>query len=555
MASAVTADTVIENKLCIARKSEKATDLAVPTSMLKELETGAHENEGNEPEYLGPWELFPIFAAMALGIFILGLDNTIIGTATPTITNEFHSLTDFGWYGSAYRLATCSSQFLFSKVYEQFRVKWVLVTAVGILEIGSIVSATAASSADLIIGRAIAGFGSAGILTGVFIVITHSVPPRWRPICNSTVGGLECIAMIVAPVIGGALTTYVTWRWCFWINLPVGGFTIVVLVVLFKNPKDQKIPKSTVVSKLKKLNIFSLFIFTGSVVSLLLALQWGGTTYRWGSARVIVLLVVAAVAFGAFITLEVLRKDRATIPSSVLLNRTAGLCMLYAFCSSAAFNVVDYFLPIWFQAIKGASAVQSGAMLLPSIVGLAVAAISSGFIVSLIGYYTPLMVLGSVMMTIGFGFLTSFTPTTGRPSWVGWQILFGLGFGLAFPQPWTAIQTSLPAEDIPAGLSGISFAISIGAALFISISQNIFMNLLRNGLSGLHDVDVSNIASQGVTDLLAALPVSEKERAVAAYNFAVTKTFWACVAVAVLAFLAALCTQWKSVKAGEKSRA
>ncbi|KAI0100590.1 MFS toxin efflux pump [Nemania sp. FL0031] len=501
-----------------------------PNSVPNNLESGARNNEEDEPEYLQPWELVPIFAAMALGIFILGLDNTIIGTATPTITNEFHSLTDFGWYGSAYRLATCSSQFLFSKIYEQFRVKWILVAAVGFLEIGSVVSATAPSSAALIVGRAIAGFGSAGILTGVFIVIIHSVPP-------------------LAPVIGGALTTYVTWRWCFWINLPVGGFTIVVLVVLFKNPANQKISEGTVISKLKQLNIFALFIFTGSVVALLLALQWGGTTYGWGSARIIALLVVAAVTFGAFVTLEMLRNDRATIPSSVFLNRTAGLCMLYAFCASAAFNVVDYFLPIWFQAIKGASAVESGAMLLPSIVGLAVAAISSGFVVSFIGYYTPLMVLGSTMMAIGFGFLTSFTPNTGRSSWVGWQVLFGLGFGLAFPQPWTAIQTTLPAEDIPAGLSAISFAISIGAALFISISQNIFTNLLRSNLSDFHDIDVDSITSQGVTDLLKALPISEKEGVIAAYNFAVTRTFWACVAVAGLAFFAALCMEWRSVKA------
>ncbi|KAJ8127743.1 hypothetical protein O1611_g5893 [Lasiodiplodia mahajangana] len=552
MDSPKVADEINESKLYITQSSEKVTDLPAPNSVPNNLESDARGDEG-EPDYLQPWGLVPIFAAMALGIFILGLDNTIIGTATPTITNEFHSLTDFGWYGSTYRLATCSSQFLFSKIYEQFRVKWVLVAAVGILEIGSIVSATAPSSAALIIGRAIAGFGSAGILTGVFIVITHSVPPRWRPICNSTVGGLECIAMIVAPVIGGALTTYVTWRWCFWINLPVGGFTVAVLVVLFKNPKNQKIPEGTVVSKLKHLNLFALFIFTGSVVALLLSLQWGGTTYSWGSARVIALLVVAAVAFGTFLGLEMLRKDRATIPSSVLFNRTAGLCMLYAFCSSAAFNVVDYFLPIWFQAIKGASAVQSGAMLLPSIVGLAVAAISSGFIVSFIGYYTPLMVLGSTMMAIGFGFLTSFTPTTGRSSWVGWQVLFGLGFGFAFPQPWTAIQITLPAEDIPAGLSAISFAISIGAALFISISQNIFTNLLRSGLSDFHDLDIGSITSQGVTDLLTALPMSEKDGVIAAYNFAVTRTFWACVAVAILAFLAALCMEWKSVKAGKEA--
>ncbi|KAI1114798.1 MFS toxin efflux pump [Nemania sp. NC0429] len=526
--------------------SDTATGAATE---LKTIQQGSLEDD---LDYLRPWELVPVFAAMSLAIFILGLDNTIVGTATPTITNEFHSLTDFGWYGSAYRLATCSSQFLFSKIYEQWRVKWVLIAAVVILEIGSIVSATATNSPAFIVGRAIAGSGSAGILIGVFIAITHSVPPRWRPICNSTIGGLECIAMIVAPVIGGAFTTYVTWRWCFWLNLPVGGLTIAILVVLFKDSKNQKVSDGSVISKLKQLNIFALFIFTGSIVSLLLALEWGGTTYSWGSGRIIALLVVAVVVFGAFITLEMLRKDRATIPSSVLLNRTAGLCVLYAFCSSAAFNVVDYFLPIWFQAIKGASAAESGAMLLPSIIGLSVAAISSGFIVSFFGYYTPLMVIGSTMMAIGFGFLTTFTPATGTAPWIGWQVLFGVGLGFAFPQPWTAIQTALQAEDIPAGLSAISFAISISAALIISITQNIFTNLLRDGLSDVPGVDADTIISYGATDLLKIISPSQKDGVLAAYNWAITRTFWACVTVALLGLLAALCMEWKSVKAPKK---
>ncbi|KAI0809858.1 MFS toxin efflux pump [Xylaria sp. FL0064] len=509
--------------------------------------------DDDEPDYLRPWELVPVFSAMALAIFILGLasnmahDNTIVGTATPTITNEFHSLTDFGWYGSAYRLSTCSSQFLFSKIYEQWRVKWVLVTAVIILEIGSIVCATATNSPSFIVGRAIAGSGSAGILIGVFIAITHSVPPRWRPICNSTVGGLECIAMIIAPVIGGALTTYAT----FWLNLPVGAVTIAILIVLFKDSKNQKLTEGPSASKLQQLNIPALAIFTGSIVSLLLALEWGGTEYSWNSGRIIALLAVSVLAFGTFVTLEMSRKDCATIPSSVVLNRTAGLCLLYAFCSSAAFNVIDYFLPIWFQAIRGASAAESGAMLLPSIVGLSVAAISSGFIVSFFGYYTPLMILGSTMMTIGFGFLISFTPTTGISSLIGWQALFGIGIGFSFPQPWTAIQTALPAEDVPVGLSAVSFAISMGAALIISISQSIFTNLLRDRLSAIPGVDVDRIISSGATDLLKIIAPSEKDRVLNAYNWAVTRTFLVCVAVSILGLLAALFMEWKSVKGPE----
>jgi MFS family permease len=156
------------------------------------------------------------------------------------------------------------------------------------------------------------------------------------------------------------------------------------------------------------------------------------------------------------------------------------------------------------------------------------------------------------MMAIGFGFLTAFTPSTGTSSWIGFQVLFGIGLGFAFPQPWTAIQTALPSEDIPVGLSAISFAISIGAALIISISQNIFSNLLREGLSDIPGIDVEAIISHGATDLLNIVTPEEKEGALIAYNWAITRTFWACVATALVGLVAALCMEWKSVRNTKK---
>ncbi|CAI7652177.1 unnamed protein product [Penicillium glandicola] len=500
------------------------------------------------------WQQLPVFIAMGLAIFILGLDNTIVSTAMPTISNEFHSLTDIGWYGSAYQLTTCSTQFLFGKLYTMFRVKWLLVISVAILEIGSIVCATAPNSAAFIVGRAIAGCGASGVLNGVLIAGSHTVPLRWRPIFNSTVGGLECIAMIVAPVIGGALTTYVTWRWCFWLNLPVGGFTLAVLIFVFKQPPSPKGGDESLLSKIKQLNIPSLLVFTGSVVCLLLALQWGGTTYPWSSRQVVAPLVVAGVSFAAFLAYETLRKDEAMIPRSVILNRTAGLCMLYAFCSSAGFNVLDYFLPIWFQAIKGATAAKSGQMLLPSIIGLSVVAISSGFILSAIGYYTPLMLLGSAMMAIGFGFLATFQPSTTHAAWIGWQVMVGIGTGLSFPQPWSATQTALAAKDVPLGLAGVGFAISFAAAVSISVSQNVFTNLLREGLQAgvIPGVDAGDVIQQGATGFLQHIAENERESVLVIYNSAVTSCFWLPAAAACVGFVAALGMNWNSVKGKQK---
>ncbi|KAK8023800.1 MFS toxin efflux pump [Apiospora rasikravindrae] len=542
----------------------------------QEAETGATSIQDRavpETEYPGPLKLIPLSIAMGLAIFILGLDNTIVGTATPTITNEFHSLTGIGWYGSAYRVTTCSTQFFYGKLYEQFRVKWIFVASVIILELGSIVCASAPTSTAFIIGRAIAGSGASGIVTGVFIYITfgpaaleaylqqHGRGSRVR--CDDgSPGGwgrpddLCELAMVVSGFrIAPEKTVHSLqtplWEPSFWLNLPIGAFTIVIIMLLFKNPENQTIAKCSTVTKLRQLNIPNLFIFTASVVCLLMALEWGGTTYSWSSGRIIALLVVSGALFAGFVGLEAAQKDLATIPTSVVFNKTAGLCLLYAFGASAAFNVVDYFLPIWFQAIKGASAAESGQMLLPSIISLSVAAFSSGFIVSAIGYYTPHMLIGSPLMGIGSGLLTTLTPTSGPAAWIGWQVIFGLGMGFAITQPWSAIQTALAAKEVPLGMSAVSFAISIGAALSTSISQNVFANLLRRGLRDIPGVDADALIRQGATELLKAVPETEKAQVLDVYNFALTSTFWVCVTLVSLGMLAALCMDWNCVKSAE----
>ncbi|KAJ6172809.1 hypothetical protein N7470_001876 [Penicillium chermesinum] len=499
---------------------------------LEKAETVPKQQDPEPEPNSSLWQEVPVFIAMSFGIFILGLDNTIVGTAIPTISDEFNSITDIGWYGSAYQLTTCSTQFMFGKLYTMFRVKWLLVISVVILELGSIVSAAAPNSAAFIVGRAIAGCGASGVLNGVLIAGSTTLPLRWRPIFNSTVGGLECVAMVVAPVIGGALTTDVTWRWCFWLNVPIGGFTLAILIFVFKQPPDQKGKDESSMSKIKKLNIPSLLIFTGSIVCLLLALQWGGTTYPWNSGKVVAPLVVAGVSFAAFLAYESLREGEAMIPRSVIFNRTAGLCMLYAFCSSAAFNIIDYYLPIWFQAVKGATAVKSGGMLLPSIIGLSVVAISSGFV----------LLLHRILHTAD--------PSTTHAAWIGWQVMPGMGTGLAFPQPWSAIQTALPEKDVPLGLAGVGFGISFAAAVSISICENVFTNLLRSGLqaAALPGVNAEDVIKDGATGFLQHIAANERRLVLKIYNHAVTSCFWLPVAACCIGFVAASGMNWNSVK-------
>ncbi|KAL4938399.1 major facilitator superfamily domain-containing protein [Aspergillus oleicola] len=390
--------------------------------------------------------------AILLLLLVL-LSNTIVGTATPKLTKEIHALNDFVWYG----LTTFSTQFLFRKLYMQFRVKWVLMSAVIILEIDSVVSAAARGSATFLVGRAIAG-----------VAISHTVPLCLGPIFNSTVGGLECIAMIVAPVIGGALTTLVSWRWCFYINLPIGEFTVLVIIFLFKNPENQK--------------------------------------------YIIATLVVSGVSSAILVAFEMMRKDEATIPRSML--------------------------PLWFQSVNPASAASSGQMLLSNIIPLSLSTISPGFNNSIIGHYITLMLLGSDMTCIRFGFLTTFTPNTGKESWIRWQVLLSLEMGLSSPMPSSAIQLALKQGDIPLGMAGVGFAIAFGGAVSVSIAQNIFMNPLRNGLSSV----------PRATGFLEPILKDQKGVLLSVYNGAVTRCFWMGVVAAALGFGPAVGTEWRSVE-------
>ncbi|KAJ6180746.1 hypothetical protein N7519_011207 [Penicillium mononematosum] len=188
------------------------------------------------PQYPKGPQLALITLALCLGVFLVALDNSIIATAIPKITVQFHSLEDVGWYGSAYLLTTASLQLLFGKFYTFFNVKWTYLFAIGLFELGSLICGVANSSLTLIMGRAVAGIGSAGIFSGSLIIVAHSVALKRRPLYNSCIGGMFGISSVAGPLLGGVFTDKVTWRWCFYINLPIGAVTVLVITIFFTAP-------------------------------------------------------------------------------------------------------------------------------------------------------------------------------------------------------------------------------------------------------------------------------------------------------------------------------
>jgi MFS family permease len=275
---------------------------------------------------------------------------------------------------------------LFGKFYTFFSIKAVYLIAIAIFEIGSIICGAAPNSNALIIGRAIAGLGSAGIFSGALIIVAYSVPLRKRPVYSGAIGAMYGIASVAGPLMGGAFTDKATWRWCFYINVPIGAVTILVIALFFKAPDRKALASLTWSERANQLDLFGTAFFMPGVICLLLALQWGGSKYEWANWRVIILFVFFGVLIIIFIVIQYFKGDHATIPFRIIKKRSVWAACTYSFFLGASFFVVIYFIPIWFQAVRGTSAVESGIRSLPLVLGLVIISIIGGIGVTLTGY-------------------------------------------------------------------------------------------------------------------------------------------------------------------------
>jgi MFS family permease len=286
-----------------------------------------------------------VMAALFTASFLVALDRTIIATAIPKITDDFHSLGDIGWYASAYLLTACSFQLLIGRIYTFYNPKWVFLVNIAIFEFGSIICGAAPNSTAFIVGRAVAGIGSAGIFSGAIILMVHTVPLHKRPAYTGVFGIVFGVSSVVGPLLGGVFADGPSWRWCFWINLPLGGIAMVVIafVLNLPNPKREQL---ILTQQLHRLDPIGMAFFLPSVVCLLLALQWGGTIYPWSNARVIALLTLCPVLFAAFVAVQLWKKETATVPPRIIKRRSVAAGMWLAFCNGSSMMTLVYYLPV-----------------------------------------------------------------------------------------------------------------------------------------------------------------------------------------------------------------
>ncbi|KAH8596657.1 major facilitator superfamily domain-containing protein [Bisporella sp. PMI_857] len=508
-------------------------------------------------EYVTGIKLISIVGAVTLCCFLILLDTSIVITAgLPSITSDFSSLGDIGWYGAAYLLSSCTLQPISGKLYKQFHSKATFMVFLGTFELGSVLCGAASNSNMLIVGRAIAGAGSGGIINGALTIVSAAVPLQTRALHMGIMFGVAQIGILFGPLIGGALTEHATWRWCFYINLPIGA--IVAIILFFIHIPDIRAPTdrpSTLSANIRSLDLPGFALFTPCIIMFLLALQWGGTKYAWASATVIGLFCGSAgmlLVFGAW---EHRQGDTAMFPLSMLRQRVVYCACLFIFFLGANLLTHSYYMAIYFQAARGVAPTLSGVYILPSILSQMLMAVVSGALVSRLGYYLPWAVICGVMASLGSGLISTLDPDSSNVKWIFFQIIGGAGRGCGIQIAVVAIQNHLSPAFISVGMSALIFMQSFAASLFLSFAQTIFSNGLKDALPKYAPgVDAQKVIEAGATNFRSVISEQEVAGTAMAFCRSFDQVMYLVAGAGVMTFVFSWGLGWKSVKKATKEK-
>ncbi|KAF1995547.1 MFS general substrate transporter [Amniculicola lignicola CBS 123094] len=514
-----------------------------------ESDNGSNEpvrTETGEPEVVYPDTSHLVLATIALmvAVFLVAIDVHILATASPKITTEFDSLLDLTWYGGAYLLAQIALQPTYARLYQVFPIKNIFVAAITTLEIGSIIGAKSSSSRMLIIGRALQGTGAGGVLAGGLLMINYLIPKPKRPLYLSVIASMYSVAAVVGPVLGGVFAeSRLTWRFCFWINLPIGLIACAAIVFALKEPSRSSTAQP-LIDKIKMLDPLGASVLIAWVTCLLLALQRASIPQPWSYSGIWGPLLAFGILFCIFVIVQYYQKDRAIIPYRIISQRTIAFCCLFEVTIFLGTTTIVYYLPFYFQSVKGLTPHQSGILILPFVVTNSFFAFAGGVVISKTGYYVPFLWAGSAIMVIGCGLLYTLNINSTTSAIVGFQMIASIGYGLCVQVPFTAVQV-LPGKDIAVGNGLMAFFQGLGGALSVSAAQTIFSNALHQRLDKIPEISSDVIISYGATNFVSKVPSEVVHAVREAYGVATRDAFMLTIIGSGLAFLASLGVEWR----------
>jgi EmrB/QacA subfamily drug resistance transporter len=466
-----------------------------------------------------------IFGALMLVLLLASLDQTIVSTALPTIVGDLGGIEHLSWVVTAYLLSSTVVGPLYGKIGDLYGRKIILQTAIVIFLVGSALCGLAQNMSELIAFRAVQGIGGGGLMVTAMAVIGDIIPPRDRGKYQGFFGAVFGVSTVIGPLLGGFFVDNLSWRWIFYVNLPIGGLALVVIAAAFHAPT---------VRARHRIDYLGAALLAGGLSAIVLFTSLGGTTWAWGSAQTVVLMVLGLLLLAAFVFVE-RRAAEPILPLALFRNRvftvTSGIGFIVGF---ALFGAVTY-LPLYLQIVRGHSPTSSGLLLTPLMAGVLVTSIGSGQLISRSGRYKPFPVAGTALMTLAMFLLSKIGVTL--PAWQTelYMLVLGFGLGMTMQVLVLAAQNAVPYELLGVATSGSTLFRQVGGSIGVSVFGAIFANRLATNLAaalppGAHAPAAANPAA--VRDL----PEAVHALYVGAFAASLRPVFAAAAAISLLAF-------------------
>ncbi|RYP63073.1 hypothetical protein DL770_009461 [Monosporascus sp. CRB-9-2] len=440
------------------------------------------------PKVRSKLRIFSIIIALCLVLFVAALDQTIVATAIPSITSDLHNAAGYTWIGGAYILANAAAGPTWAKCSDIWGRKPALLGADIIFAVGSILAATSSSMRMLIAARALQGAAGGGLIQLVSITISDLFSVRLRALYLSSMGAVWVLAATTGPVIGGALAERASWRWCFWINLPVCGLSLIILLLFL----DVHNPHTKLADGLKAIDWFGTVSILAVTLLLLLGLDFGGVTFPWKSATVICMIVFGALLIGVFVFCEKRLARYPLIELGMFGEWSNVAVVLVAFIHGMVSIAAEYYLPLYFQSVKAASPIKSGILILPMLIAASIVDVSTGVLIHRTGRYREIIWAGTAFMTLGTGLYIMFGTSTTLGHIIGFEIIGGIGVSLLFQTPVIAIQNNVKQADTASAISTLSFIRNLARSMSIVVGGVVF----QNSMSAQH----LSLAAAGLND-------------------------------------------------------